>query len=346
MRRLVLWVPLVLVACTESEEMRMRAGMPVPGGSIRVVTYNLYLGTDLESLFPTAPDPSSAAESVAAAFRAVQASDPRARADAVAARLAAVAPDVVALQEVALWRTQVPADGATTAATDVAYDFLELVVDALARRGLAYTAFSTTHTDVEVTGAFAGGLMDVRFTDRDVLLLSATAGLPVVGSDQGNFSAVLVVPTAFGVVHVPRGWVALDIRLADRPIRVVNTHLEAVAPAIRDLQADELLAGPAAASPLILTGDFNFDADTLVYRKFIHAALVDQSGASGPTCCQASDLRNPVSELADRIDLVFTRGPIAATAVGRLGAEATDRTAGGLWPSDHAGVSATLDLMQ
>jgi endonuclease/exonuclease/phosphatase family metal-dependent hydrolase len=351
MRALVVcWLLAVGAAACPSEQTRRPAGMPAPPTtSLRLVTYNLYLGADLVPLLSGAIDPRDVGGVVATTFAAVQATDPPARADAWAAELAAVQPDLVALQEVALWRTQSPGDGAATAATVVAYDFLQLLVDALGRRGLIYRpAIVAEHTDVEAAGDFPGMPMDVRFTDRDAILVNADAGLAIVGTDEGTFTAELVIPTiAFGTVSVPRGWVAVDISVAGQMVRIVGTHLEAVAPPIRDAQAIELVAGPASGSPLILAGDFNFDPGALAYRGFVAGGLLDewarvQPGDAGPTCCQAADLRNPASQLDQRIDLVFTRGPLAASTAERIGEDPADRTPSGLWPSDHAGVSMQI----
>jgi endonuclease/exonuclease/phosphatase family metal-dependent hydrolase len=326
---------------------------PAVASTVRVSTYNLYLGADLAPLFSNALNPADVGPAVARVFQAVQATDPPARVDEVAALLAVASPDVVALQEVALWRTQTPADGSATPAADVAYDFLQLLVDALARRGLSYTPIIVaTRADVEATGAFTPASMDVRFTDRDVLLVNSAAGLPIVSTDQGTFTAKVAIPTtAVGVITIPRGWIAAETRLGDQSLRIVAVHLESIAPPIRDAQAVELLAGPAVGSSLVLAGDFNFGPDALAYRGLTEAGLTDQwtqAAATDPgaTCCQAPDLRNPVSQLTDRIDLIFTRGPLAATAAERLGEDPGDRTPSGLWPSDHAGVNMQLARTQ
>ena len=70
-------------------------------------------------------------------------------------------------------------------------------------------------------------------------------------------------------------------------------------------------------------------------------------GGDGRTCCQADDLLNAVSTLDRRIDLVLFRGavtPLAATVVGNRPVSMTPSLM--MWPSDHAGVAATLRLRQ
>jgi endonuclease/exonuclease/phosphatase family metal-dependent hydrolase len=348
----LLCLSIVVLSCAcESNATRAVQSTPPSGPTLTLATYNLYLGADLMPLLTTVGDRADVEAAVARTFEAVRATDPHARADAVAAELAALAPDVVTLQEVALWRTQTPADGSATPAETVAYDFLRDLLDALARRSLLYTeAVTATHTDVEATGDFAGAPMDVRFTDRDSILVKVGSPLRLTGTDQATFIAALVVPTdVVGTLKIPRGWIAVDATLDGRALRIVDTHLEAAAAPIRDAQAAELLAGPGTSSPLVLAGDFNFAPGSLPYDTFDAAGLVDQWTVArpddpGPTCCQAGDLRNASSQLDERIDLVWTRGGLGASAAGRLGADPSTRTGSGLWPSDHAGVEVTLAL--
>jgi hypothetical protein len=62
---------------------------------------------------------------------------------------------------------------------------------------------------------------------------------------------------------------------------------------------------------------------------------------AGFTCCHDVSLTNPADALNGRIDLVFVRGPIEARRAWRVGERPEDML-GGFWPSDHAGVVATL----
>jgi endonuclease/exonuclease/phosphatase family metal-dependent hydrolase len=74
---------------------------------------------------------------------------------------------------------------------------------------------------------------------------------------------------------------------------------------------------------------------------------------TGYTCCQAPILDNMMSQLNERIDLVWARqapdhyGPsfIRNARAEVIGQELSDKTLPmGLWPSDHAGVSASMVL--
>jgi hypothetical protein len=137
----------------------------------------------------------------------------------------------------------------------------------------------------------------------------------------------------------------------------VNTHLEVAdfAP-IQVAQTVELLSTATKTHlPVVMVGDFNSSADwggpndTLSYEIVRLAGFKDawsrtNPGDPGFTCCQDADLRNESSALNDRIDFVFTRGKMVPSAADNLGESEGDRTEYGLWPSDHAGVVATLQL--
>jgi len=151
----------------------------------------------------------------------------------------------------------------------------------------------------------------------------------------------------------------------------VTTHLEtqALAP-VQDAQASELIGTVLADldGTTVLGGDLNSDAAnpgapswTPTYDRLLAAGFTDaweQSGHSardpGFTCCQAPDLRNAMSTLDERIDFVLVRRARNPSASGFVpgsimldvvGAAEADRTAqSSLWPSDHAGLMATLRL--
>ena len=136
--------------------------------------------------------------------------------------------------------------------------------------------------------------------------------------------------------------------------RFVTTHLDSVVPAIRVAQAKELLLTAANTSlPVVMAGDFNIAADTWLdpsfpaYQAIINAGFTDawqSKRASDPgfTAHQAENLLNPTSLLSHRIDLVLFRGGFGVADINLIGDQPADRTRSGLWPSDHAGVAATL----
>ena len=104
---------------------------------ITVMTRNLFLGTDLKPIFAAQTLP-ALANAVGAGWTQVQANDFAARAEALADEIARSRPDLVGLQEAMLFRTDTPADGPASQAETVAYDFVRMLVKALADRGLGY----------------------------------------------------------------------------------------------------------------------------------------------------------------------------------------------------------------
>ena len=318
------------------------------GRGVIVMTRNVYLGTELGPLF-AAPSPPALFAAVAGGYANVQATNFPERADAIAGEIAASRPDLVALQEVALFRTDVPADGPASPATTVTYDFLELLLGALADRGLRYRAVAVSQgTDAELPSGLPPA-MDVRLTIRDVVLVRERArrGVRIEAVHTGLFATNLTAPTALGPVTLPRGWIAVDVRR----LRFVSTHLEAFSPAIQAAQAAELLAGPLATDrPVVLAGDLNSRADgtgTSTYASLRGAGFFDawtatQGSEPGFTCCHDSDLREPGRQLDERIDYVLVRGPFRVRRTALVGDELGDLTPSGLWPSDHAGIVARV----
>jgi len=130
-------------------------------------------------------------------------------------------------------------------------------------------------------------------------------------------------------------------RLGDRTFRFVNTHLEAYDEGTRAAQRDELLAR-LTGGPVILVGDFNAIPDRVGMPGDYLDAWTAGTGP-GHTCGQAPDLANEQSLLSERIDYVWVRGA-RVTGCTLIGDDPADRTCVGLWPSDHAGVIATVDL--
>ncbi|MBR9988955.1 MAG: endonuclease/exonuclease/phosphatase family protein, partial [Gemmatimonadetes bacterium] len=296
----------------------------------------------------------------------IQASNFPARAGALADEITRSAPHLVGLQEAVLYHIQSPGDaaaGGQTPATTVAYDFVQLLLDSLQARGMAYDIVSeVTGTVVELpvfTGAAPFPFDDVRFTDREVIL--ARSDVPVSNPQGAVFAARIDLPIGGAggpLLSQRRGWASIDAEVNGHAFRFVSTHLEvqSVAP-IQMMQGAELIAvATASPLPVIMVGDFNSAADgtqTLTYANIVGAGFQDvwhRGGDPGYTCCHAEDLLNVAPELDQRIDVIFLRG-FRASEAGSIGArvqlvgdQRNDRLSSGLWPADHAGVIAWLRL--
>jgi endonuclease/exonuclease/phosphatase family metal-dependent hydrolase len=269
-------------------------------------------------------------------------------------------PDLIGLQEVALWRRGPDGvtDGATTPSTTVVYDFLKTYRRALKRLGLRYTV-AVVQREADIEGSIDQGY-DVRLTMHDAILVKKRAGLKITKRSKANYDADIGVPTPGGTLTSTRGWTAIDGRLRGKKFRFVNTHLEAAAPQPREAQARELVArgGPlrVKGKPVIVVGDMNSDpngteSDPVAVNILKRFGLFDLwprivKRDPGFSCClENSDMSDTSAASFDhRIDLIFSKPALKGTGGTVVGKRLSDRAANGLWPSDHAGVVLKLRL--
>ena len=315
-------------------------------GELTVMTRNLSFGTDLGPIVAATTE-FEFVTAVAAAFTQAQATDFPGRAKAWADEIERARPDLIGLQEAALWRTQTPADFSPTPnAMTVEVDLVGLLLAELRSRGLKYeVVIAQTGTDIEAPGLFPTGFVDVRLTQREVILARKAPGLKLTNAQGGQYAAYVTVPTIIGVpVALPWAWASVDVTRSGRSFRFATTHLDPISGVAQQLQANEFLAGPGSTTlPIVWVGDFNSDAEgtvitgvpsaTATYRvDHRRRAMSDAWSARHPsdpgfTCCQATNLLNPTSTLTERVDLVLTRGPFHVGKASLVGDEASDRLA-------------------
>jgi hypothetical protein len=333
---------------------------------LRVGTWNVYYGADLGGVVQALllDEPEAVVAATTQAFATVQATDFARRAETIADEIVAHDLDLVGLQEAALWRTQSPADSIgpdSTPAQDVAFDFVALLLDRLAARGATYeVAVALDTLDAELPALDAdGALLDVRLTDREVILVRRRGvfdgpAVQIDAVESGLYAAHLALPSG---LPLPQGWAALEGRFDGRAFRFVSTHLEADVLEVRMAQIEELLAGPALQPlPTLLVGDFNADALSdgpgtpsgyalLVGGLHADAALGFPSVEAAATATRSAALDEPLDLLTQRVDLILVPADASFEVldVGLLGA-ASQHFRGGLWPSDHLGVMAELRL--
>lgn len=338
------------------------ASTQAAGSGPTVMTRNLSFGTDLGPILAATTE-LEFVMAVAAAFTEAQATDFPARAKAWADEIERARPDLIGLQEAALWRTQTPADFSPTPnATTVEADLVGLLLAELRARGLRYeVVIAQTGTDIEAPGLFPTGFVDVRLTQREVILARKSPGLKLTNAQGGQYAAFVTVPTILGVpVALPWAWASVDATFHGQSFRFATTHLDPISGIAQQLQANEFLAGPGRTRlPIIWVGDFNTDAEetvitgvpsaTATYGSIAASGFSDAWSVRHPsdpgfTCCQATNLMNSSSTLTERVDLVFTRGPLHIGKASLVGDQTSDRLPSGLWPSDHAGVVVTLEL--
>ena len=216
------------------------------GVEITLMTRNLSFGTDLGPIV-AATSQYEFVTAVAAAFNEAQASDFPGRARAWADEIERARPDLIGLQEAVLWRTQTPADFSPTPnATSVQADLVELLLAELRSRGLKYeVVIAQAGYDIEAPGLFATGLVDVRLTQREVILARKSPGLKLTNAQGGQYAAYVTVPTIIGVpVALPWAWASVDVTRSGRSFRFATTHLDPISGAAQQLQAERIPGWP------------------------------------------------------------------------------------------------------
>jgi endonuclease/exonuclease/phosphatase family metal-dependent hydrolase len=332
-------------------------GMMHRADRLTIMTYNLYIGTDVDRVLASPPDEFD--QRVQEALATFIATDYGERSGAIADLIMEANPHVVGLQEVYVISTQ-----GIAGLPDMTVDFLQILMVQLAGRGLDYRVVAQevlTNLQLPVGG---GG---VGLVDSDALLVRGD--VPFDNTEAVVYQAKLTVPFGPTTLDILRGYTAADVRVGGKRYRVVNTHFEPKQPVpqIQQAQAGELLAALAQAhDPVVVVGDLNSgpaDADPAAPYNQLRAGHFTDAWLNrvprgrrfddpGYTCCQAADLQNATSQLVERIDLIMVRNDfdflprsvVGPSWVEVVGDEQADRTASGLWPSDHASVVATFRL--
>ena len=354
---------------------------PAPkGDEVTVMTRNLYLGADLT--------PAIASTSIGAfieangeILRTVDASNFPHRSKGLAAEILEQEPDLVGLQEAALWRTAPPSllavKSGVPVATEVKYDFLAELMKQLNKKGTKYKIVAVNpEFDFEAPANYDGlpgggpgpGLLENaeingRLTMRDAILARVGAGVQTSNPQMGHFEHLLVEKVAgASEVTVTRGWVSVDATVrGSRKFHFVDTHFEAFdsaseVPSIRALQATQLV-GPGGAAdpkqklPVILVGDLNSDVKTEVqpgdgqaYRVVTGAGYRERATSKPLGCCinSATLKTGSVKDMNHKVDHILTDDP---KKVKLVSSAVTGREkVGAWWDSDHAGIASVLRI--
>lgn len=348
-------------------------------GVLRVMTWNVYVGADVDPILEA--DPQDIPVEVAKAFQVLQSTNFPERARAFARKIALSRPHLIGLQEISTVRLQAEGDffvNPTPNAEDVLYDYLDILLGTLRDWGLDYElAGVVQNADIELPMIVSQDPLqfsDVRLTDFDVVL--ARKDVEILNVIARNYDERLIVPVPHPAdpnffIDVRRGYVAVDARVGAKTYRFASTHLEPFQPPapappeyfqlVQSAQlVQDLADGAPAEAPILIVGDLNTPAQTsLTPSGPAYDFLVGVAGyvdiwphnllpgqGEGLTNPHDADLRNKTVNFTKRIDLILVQnpalGPVYSWVVGD---EQRDRTyPSRLWPSDHAGVVARLRI--
>ena len=312
---------------------------------IRVATWNIYLGADLGVLLGELPASGLDATSEEV-LRQLQVTAFPHRAPAIARLLVQEQVDLIGLQEVCTWHSdgELMWDGATElcAALEELDEPYDVVVAQPSFRGSGRVGST-------------GEPVLMRLEGRNLILRRRSSAVQVEETSAGMFGSALTVSLMGAIdVTIDRGWCTARCSVdGAEGFTFVNTHTEAYDATSRDRQRNELMELLPGDPRVVVVGDFNATPGEIGMPRELTdawtAAGNDGDGPGAATCCRGADLTDPDTRFADRIDYIWLRG-LEVDSCTRIGADAEDRTKpedGGdhrLWPSDHAGIVATLQL--
>ncbi len=332
---------------------------------IRIYQQNVYVGTDVDAVITagaTSSDPAVLFGALIGALHTFDGTDWSARANRMADEIRRQGPDVISLNEM----STVARRGLTNyGVADNTTEFLPIFLGALAARQLDYRVVGQVkNTEVMIplsidpaTGEIISGpdgfpAAFASLVDYDVLL--ARRGVTASNITAKNYQAYLPVNLGPIPVAIKRGYVAADLTILGQTFRVVSTHPEPRTPVkeVQEAQVAELLQDLSATTlPVVVAGDLNSepnDPANSPWEQMTRAGYTDMWTARighpepSATCCHAPDLRAATSVLDRRLDYVWIKadahrriGPAVMTVFGN---ELKERTASGLWPSDHGGL--------
>lgn len=303
-------------------------------------------------------------------YAEVQASDIPARAAEIAAEIAGGRPDVVALQEAVGYATGT-LNLATSefTPTNPGPSLLASLMAEVAPLGYRVAMMRPTTSIALPLGPPDGSGLFPALAVQDMVVMLTRGDVAIDDRASGIYGAALPI----GPTSVVRGWVRVTVEHAGMPYHFIGTHLETqgssdptdpIGFAIRQVhnaQATELRGIIAGLDGnVVLMGDLNSDANgdpskrswTPTYGSLVDAGFIDvwanaprRGNDDGVTCCFEPDrtpderidfvLLRQAASLADRDDGEH-RGFYRADVVGG------EQIAPDLWPSDHAGIVATL----
>jgi endonuclease/exonuclease/phosphatase family metal-dependent hydrolase len=311
---------------------------------VRVLAQNMYIGASLGPLVnaKTLDQFLVAANALA---QGIVITKPAERAAAMAAEIAQQRPDLVALSEV--WKLTV--EGV------LVEDLLQYVLDALKALGQPYELVGSVDLeDLNITRP--NFPINFHLTDRNAILYRTDADIHFKPEDVQPILFDIPIGTPLPAPNdlVHGGYISVDATVRGIPLRFVSVHLIPNPLTIEAHTLDLLKKTASPTLPLVFGGDFNTTANDPsdpsyihIYQHLIDAGLTDawnphiHRPGLGLTCCQDSGLTQP-SNLKFRVDLIMFSGAFEVEDINLIGNKETDRTPSGLWPSDHAGLVATL----
>lgn len=271
--------------------------------TVRVVTFNLLHGGPWSGLIGNGADLDE-------------------RLELVVEQLAALRPDVVALQEASLGGTR------------------GNVAERLGRAlGIEWIHAPTTSQVFGIAWLDRAITSAIRFNEGPAIL----SRFPIVGSE------IVTLPRCANRLF-PRVLLRVEVRTPHGPLDFYSTHTSRDDCQLR--RVAELVGARRGPLPAIVAGDFNTRESADAYAELLQAGFVDAFRAVNPSATgltSRQDVHAARPTVARRIDFVFVKGGgngmprvLESRVVLDTPRQRPDGTA--LWPSDHYGVLAVIEI--
>ena len=210
----------VLAGClspnpTAPELLAARTASVPAAGEVSVMTQNMYVGADLDAVIGAlaSPDPNDDVPALLHAVATLGTTDYPARAGAFAQAIGRARPQILGLQEV----SQIDIDlSALGLPTQTHLDFLAILADSLAARGLHYVVAA------KVQNIVARPIAGIGLVDYDAMLVDADRVSVVAAAGQNYAAADVSSPRSVAAYVVPSLFLALVV---DRVVAVVRRHV-------------------------------------------------------------------------------------------------------------------------
>jgi endonuclease/exonuclease/phosphatase family metal-dependent hydrolase len=321
--------------------MRADPGNP----TVTVMTQNMDAGTDLGFALAYL-NTSTPTVGIDLTYQEILQSDFAGRAAILAQEIATAKPHMISLQEVTLWST-----GPSPFQQTPLFDQLQLLLANLAGLGADYSV-AAVNPLTNIALPMSSGVW-LGFLDRDVVLARNDGAVSIANVRKNTYIAELTIPSPFGNIPIPQGWIAADVTLGGNTFTFVETHLQSTVPGqpqislLQAAQATELATLFSRTQHLVIAGDFNSNATHTPPEKtqsvsiMLASGLIDtwpaanhgNPGFTWPLYVEDPLAAHPQGPF-ERIDFIFERG-LAIQSVDRVGWT-------GLHASDHASVVADL----
>jgi hypothetical protein len=346
---------------------------------VKVMTYNMDAGTDLlyffnPALTPIDPNTNEHMDPITATIGELEASNLPGRAELLVKQIAKEKPDLISLQEVTEWVINLDPKNPNSISIDI--DQLDLLMDALKALHEKYKVV-TVQELTDIPPIYSEGYLG--FLDRNVIL--ARSEVDVLGTDSGLYTeniynTIISIYGSYDAAYPSfgplldlleleqDGWLSVNAKVGGKRFLFFGTHLESAIGSwdvTQEGQGQELIqtiipSQNPSGLPVILAGDFNSDASGYPYAldktptaDMIYSAGYDDTwdtlhpkklGLTWPLFLEDPPIYDDLPTPCERIDLIFEQG-LKVQEVEVVGANPTHR---GLYPSDHAGVVAILEI--